>query len=415
MKVTHVITGLAFGGAQMMLCKLLSSLDRAVCTAEVISLCDIGPLGKRIQELGVPVRALGLRPGMPNPRGVFQLARWLRQDPPHLLQTWLYHADLIGGLAAKLAGSIPVAWNIRHSNLDATNDKRATRWTVRACATLSQWLPDRIVCCSESSQQVHAALGYAAHKMVVIPNGFDLTAFKPDPLARLAVRRELGIHEEAPLIGLAGHFRAQKDHRTFVHAAARLHIDLPDVHFLLCGNDITWDNPKLSHWITAAGIRDRCHLLGRRDDMPRLTAALDIATLTSAHGEGFPNVIGEAMACGLPCVVTDVGDSALIVGDTGKAVPPQDPLALAQAWRTLLMLDPAGKARLGEAAHSRVEEHFNLPLIVTRYRLLYEELANNSSLHVYPLHIDQQVHYIDQQGKKDEFAVVPPANTPPGV
>lgn len=407
MKVTHVITGLAFGGAQMMLYKLLASLDRTVCKAEVISLCDIGPLGKRIQELGVPVRALGLRPGAPNPWGIYRLARWLRQDPPHLLQTWLYHADLIGGLAAKLAGGIPVAWNIRHSNLDATDDKRSTRWTVRACAKLSHWLPARIVCCSESSQHVHAALGYAANKMVVIPNGFDLTAFKPDPTARLAVRQELGIPDKAPLIGLVGHFRAQKDHRTFVRAAARLHADLPEVHFLLCGNDITWENPEMCQWISAAGIRDRCHLLGRREDMPRLTAALDIATLTSAHGEGFPNVIGEAMACGISCVVTDVGDSALIVGDTGKVVPPQDPSALAKAWFTVLMLDPEGRAQLGLAARHRVNEHFNLPLIVTRYQRLYEELAQNSQQYNYPLHSDRQ--------GKDRFAPIPPSSTPPGV
>ncbi|MGH7964573.1 MAG: glycosyltransferase, partial [Candidatus Binatia bacterium] len=291
------------------------------------------------------------------------------------VQTWMYHGDLIGGLAAKLAGRIPVAWNIRHSTLDTKEGKRSTYWTVQACAWLSHWLPTRIVCCSESSRQIHAALGYAANDMVVIPNGFDLAAFKPDQAARLSVRGELGIPAETPLIGLVANFRAQKDHATFVQAAARLHADLPEVHFLLCGQNITSDNSQLDKWVTAAGIRDHCHLLGRREDIPRLTAALDVATTASAYGEGFPNVIGEAMACGIPCVVTDVGDSASIVGDTGRVVPPRDPLALAQAWRAVLSLRSEGRAQVGEAARRRIEEQFSLPVIAARYQCLYDELA----------------------------------------
>lgn len=378
MKITHVITGLSMGGAQMMLYKLLSHMDRNAFAAEVIPLADVGPLDKKIRALGVPVRSLGMRPGVPNPLGVYKLARWLRQDPPHLIQTWLYHADLVGGLAARLAGGIPVAWNIRHSNLGAARTKRVTSLTVKACARLSRWLPERIVCCSESSRKVHTGAGYAGGEMVVIPNGFDLAAFRPDPAARLSVRHELGISGEAPLIGLVGRFDAQKDHCTFVKAAARLHANLPEVHFLLCGQEITWDNAQLRRWITAADLPDRYHLLGTRDDIPRLTAALDIATTTSAYGEGFPNVIGEAMTCGVPCVVTDVGDSARIVDDTGRVVPPRDPRALADAWRALLALGPEGRTQLGLAARRRVEQHFSLPVIVDRYQRLYEELARES-------------------------------------
>jgi glycosyltransferase involved in cell wall biosynthesis len=379
MKITHVIAGLSMGGAQMMLYKLLSRLDRTAFESEVISLADVGPLDEKIRALGVPVKVLGMRPGVPDPFGVYRLAGWWRQDRPHVIQTWMYHADLIGCLAARLAGGIPVAWNIRHSNQSAENEKCTTVWTVKACAWLSRWLPDRIVCCSEASRRIHTALGYAAHDMVVIPNGFDLAAFKPDPAARVAVRRELSLPENASLIGLVGRFNPQKDHGTFVRAAARLCGDVPDVHFLLCGDDITPANNELVEWITASGIRDRCHLLGRREDMPRLTAALDIATTTSAYGEGFPNVVGEAMACGVPCVVTDVGDSALIVDCTGTVVPPRDPGALADGWRALLYLGAEGRVRLGSAARRRVEDNFSLPAIVTRYENLYEGLAAQRS------------------------------------
>lgn len=139
---------------------------------------------------------------------------------------------------------------------------------------------------------------------------------------------------------------------------------------MLCGQDISWDNPQLAEWITTVGLVHRFHLLGRRDDMPHLQAALDIGTLSAAYGEAFPLVIGEAMACGVPCVVTDVGDAAMMVGETGRVVPIRNPQALARAWQELLTSE-GERVRLGKAARKRVEEHFNLPAIVARYAALY--------------------------------------------
>jgi glycosyltransferase involved in cell wall biosynthesis len=376
-KVLHVIACLDTGGAQKMLYKLLSGTDREAFKTEVVSLIDIGPIGQKIQALGVSVRALGMRrSGVPNPLAVLRLARWLRQDPPYVIQTWMYHADLIGGLAARLAGSIPVAWGVRNSNLDPQCSRRSTIWIAMACARLSRWLPARIVCCSEASRQVHTQLGYAADKMVVIPNGFDLAVFRADPAARRSVRQELGIPEEAPLIGLVARFHPQKDHCDFVQAAARFHACVPESHFLLCGDGITWRNPELAGWIEAAGIQSQCHLLGRREDIPRLMAALDIASTAASYGEAFPNVVGEAMACGVPCVVTDVGDSAIIVGETGVVVPPKDPQALAAGWsRLLLDMNQEERRRLGLAARQRIMERYSLGKIVEQYERLYKSLV----------------------------------------
>ena len=374
-QLVHIITGLNTGGAETMLYKLLSAMEREAFEPLVVSLTDIGPVGEKIRALGVPVRALGMRRGVPDPRGVWRLVRLLKRQRPYLVQTWMYHADLLGGLAARLAGrGIPVVWGIHHSNLDPKGNKRTTIWTARVCARLSHRLPSRIVCCSEASRQVHAALGYAPQKMVVIPNGFDLSAFRPDPSARESVRRELGVAADALLIGLVGRFDPQKDHSNFVAAAALLSAAYPEAHFLLCGDGVNWDNQKLAGWIEEAGLRKRFHLLGRREDMPRLTAALDIAS-SSSYGEGFPNVIGEAMACGVPCAVTDVGDSAFIVGDTGLVVPPRDPEALAQAWKKLIDMGQEGRQRLGGAARKRILENFNLPDIIARYEALYKEAA----------------------------------------
>jgi glycosyltransferase involved in cell wall biosynthesis len=212
--------------------------------------------------------------------------------------------------------------------------------------------------------------------MVVLPNGFDLEVFKPDPAARLSVRQELGLPEEALFIGLVGRFYPLKDHYNFIDAAARLRAELPEIHFLLCGEGITPENKELAEWVNASGIRAHCHMLGQREDIPRITAALDIAC-SSSYMEGFPNVIGEAMACGVPCVVTDVGDSALLVGDTGMVVPPKNPQALANAWRELIEMGPDRRASLGEAARRRVGESFSLPAIAARYEELYEGIVNH--------------------------------------
>ena len=380
MKVTHVITGLDTGGAETMLYRLLLHTDRAAYESEVISMTDIGAVGEKIRALGVPIRALGMRRGVPNPLGVLRLARWLSQYSPDVLQSWMYQADLVSGLAAKLAGGMPVAWGIHNAYLEPRSVKRIKLWTVRACIWSSGWLPSRIVCCSEASREVHARLGYPHKKMIVVPNGADLAAFRPNPEARRSVCEELGLRVETPLIGLVARFDLPKDHRTFVQAAGLLHTRVPEAHFILCGDSITRENPQLTEWIDEARVRSRCHLLGRRLDVPRLSAALDVATSSSSFSEAWPLAVGEAMACGVPCAVTDVGDSSVIVGDTGRVVPPKNPQALADAWHGLLTLGPDERARLGQAARRRMEEHFDLLGAVAKYEKLYEELALRSDL-----------------------------------
>jgi glycosyltransferase involved in cell wall biosynthesis len=379
-KVTHVITGLDTGGAETMLYRLLLHTDRAAYESEVISMTDIGAVGEKIRALGVPIRALGMRRGVPNPLGVLRLARWLSQYSPDVVQSWMYQADLVSGLAARLAGGMPVAWGIHNAYLEPRSVKRIKLWTVRACIWSSGWLPSRIVCCSEASREVHARLGYPQKKMIVVPNGADLAAFRPDPEARRSVCEELGLQVETPLIGLVARFDLPKDHRTFVQAAGLLHTRVPEAHFILCGDSITRENPQLTEWIDAARVRSRCHLLGRRLDVPRLSAALDVATSSSSFSEAWPLAVGEAMACGVPCAVTDVGDSSVIVGDTGRVVPPKNPQALADAWHGLLTLGPDERARLGQAARRRMEEHFDLLGAVAKYEKLYEELALRSDL-----------------------------------
>jgi glycosyltransferase involved in cell wall biosynthesis len=375
-KVMHVITSFGPGGAEIMLCEIVSGMDSTRFQNEIVSLTGILDMADRVQPLGVRVRSLGMNAALPNPLLVLRLAQWMRQSKPDVIQTWMYHANLAGSLAARLGGGLPVVWGIHHSTLDPRVDKRRTLLINRACAFLSRRFPARIVCCSESSLRVHKEHAYAADKLEVIPNGFDLQKVKPDHAARLSVREELCLPADTLLIGLVARFHPQKDHRNFVKAAALLRRQVPGVHFLLCGLEVNRQNPQLAEWIEEAGISDSCHLLGVRRDMARLFAAMDLATTASLSGEAFPIVIGEAMACEIPCVVTDVGDSALIVGDTGKVVAPSDPAGLAQAWQELIEAGPDVRHRLGTAARRRVEQNFALPAIVNRYQAVYESLVS---------------------------------------
>jgi glycosyltransferase involved in cell wall biosynthesis len=373
-KVMHVITTLGPAGAETMLCRMASGMDGTRFENEVVSLTGILDLAERMQETGVRVRTLGMRRGIPNPLLVVRLAQWIRQSKPDVIHTWMYHANLVGALAARLAGNVPVVWGIHHSALDPRVDKRRTLLVNQACALLSRRFPARIVCCSEAALLIHKRLRYAAEKMEVIPNGFDLEQVKPSASARVSVREELGIPRNAPLIGMAARFHPHKDHRNFVRAAELLCKQIPNVHFLLCGMDVGWQNSRLAGWIESAGIREHCHLLGQRGDVSRLFAAMDIAT-SASRSEAFPVVVGEAMACGTPCVVTDVGDSAMMVDQTGIVVAPGNPDALAGAWRKLIDAGPEVRRRLGLAARQRVEQNFALPAIVDRYQDIYARLA----------------------------------------
>jgi glycosyltransferase involved in cell wall biosynthesis len=250
----------------------------------------------------------------------------------------------VGGLAAKLAGVSAIAWNIRNSDLSSAHSRRTTRAVVRANALLSGTLPGKILCCSDTARRIHVELGYREDRFHLIPNGFDLQQFRPSDQARAAVRRELGLNEDQPLIGLVARWHPQKDHPGFIRAAAALARVQPAVHFILAGAECDDANPELVRLVAEAGLAGRIHLLGPRSDIPRITAALDIATISSIFGEAFPNILGEAMACAVPCVTTDVGDAAYIVGDTGRVVPPGDHEKLAAAWAEILAM-PSPESR----------------------------------------------------------------------
>lgn len=380
MRVLHVITALHVGGAETMLLRLLrASQGRLPATHEVVSLTDRGEIGRRIEGLGIALHVVGMaRRGIPDPLSIARLASIVARGRADVVQTWMYHADLLGGLAAAATGA-RLVWGIHHSTLDRADTPRLTRLTVAACARLSRWLPDAIVSVSGVGRDAHVAAGYDARKFVVIPNGFDLAEHQLDAAAREEVRRELGLTGREIVIGLVARFDPQKDHLNFLRAAALLARRRDAVRFLLCGHGASPDNDTLASAIAREGLAGRVLLLGRRNDVPRVMNALDVATLSSAHGEAFPLVIGEAMACGVPCVVTDVGDSALLVGDTGRVVQPRDPAALARAWEALVDLGAEDRRSMGAAARTRIAERFGIAKIAEDYHALYERVLSGAA------------------------------------
>jgi glycosyltransferase involved in cell wall biosynthesis len=373
MKIVHIINSLEFGGAEIMLCGLLSRMDRERYEPVVVLLIDDLTLADRVIALDVPIRVVGIRAGVPDPRRFAALVKLLRRERPIVVQTWMDHSNLIGGLAARLATNAPVVWGVHHSNHVRDLTKRTTLLTVSACARLSSRIPARIVCCSEHARSNYARDGFCEKKMLVIPNGFDTDAFRPDAAARLDVRRELGLGPDALLIGLVARHDPLKDHQNFLRAAGIIRDAFKDVHFLLCGDRVDDRNPALVSAIHSLGISERCHLLGPRRDVARIQASLDIAT-SSSLSEAFPLAVGEAMSCGVPCVVTDVGDSALMVGETGRVVPARDSAALALAWKELLELPAAGRRLLGQAARQRSQELYDLTAVTRRYEQIYEQV-----------------------------------------
>ena len=371
--VLHVTTGLGIGGAEMMLLKFVTRSDRSRFTHAVVSLGTEGTLTPRFREAGFAVHSLDASAIRPR---LAALRACIREFDPALIQGWMYHGNIAATLGRALARSrAPVAWNIRQTLYELRKEKRLTANFIRAGALLSR-LPDAIIYNSTTGAAQHENFGYDSRRRHLIPNGFDCAEFAPNVEARARVRVQLGMRDSDIVIGLLARFHPMKDHATFVAAAARVAAIYPEARFLIVGRGVRAPETGILAAIANACLLDRAVVLGEREDMPDMQSALDIACSSSAWGEGFSNAIGEAMACGVPCVVTDVGDSAAIVAQTGIVVAPRDAAALAAAIGELVAAGPKRRQAMGGAARQRIEEHYALPAIVAQYESLYDSLTS---------------------------------------
>lgn len=379
--VVHVITGLGQGGAETVLHRLVTAPGQE-SVHTVISMGDDGVFGDRLRQAGVTVHALHMKDSpLAAMQGAWQLWRLLRRLRPDVVQTWMYHADLVGGLAARLAGVKALAWGIRNSGADLRHGSRSAHVLAWVCARLSRWVPQVIIACAEDAARRHRGMGYDADRLMVIPNGYDLSAWGPDPESGAAARRDWRVEPDELLIGSVARWNPLKDHDTLLAALGRAATQLPKLKCVLVGEGMEPGNAELAALLNRHGVADRVVLLGRRSDVPRILPALDLYVLSS-RAEGFPNVVAEAMASGVPCVVTDVGDAARIVGNTGWVVPPRQPAALADAIVQALSplssdIGQADHASRAVRAREHVERHFGLEVMRSRYQTVWVRLAKD--------------------------------------
>jgi glycosyltransferase involved in cell wall biosynthesis len=378
MQVLHIITDFNDGGAQAVLYRFIMADNQN--THHVISLMNIGWYGERVVKLGVPVHTLDMPKSRLTRHGLTKLFRLIREIDADVIQTWMYHSDLLGSVAARLAGKRAIVWGIHNSDLDPAQTAFTTRAIVRVCAAISGFIPRKIISCSEEGVRVHTALGYQPQKIVAIPNGYDVSEFAPNLAARQELRQQWQIPDGTTLFGMVARWNPQKDHANLIAALAHLKTKTQSSwHCVLVGSKLDADNDILVELLDRFQVKDRVTLLGIRSDIPAVMNALDLHVLSSAYGEAFPNVVAEAMACTRPCIVTNVGDAGSIVGDTGWVVPSSDAASLGEAMAGAidLMSDlPIWQQRQAQC-RQRIEDNFSVQTMVARYNEVWERAVVN--------------------------------------
>jgi glycosyltransferase involved in cell wall biosynthesis len=354
----------------MALYRLLGAMDRREFEPTVVSLIDQGGLRRRIEKLGIEVQTARMKPGRPSLFGLARLISLVNRLQPDLIVGWMHHSCLAAEVATYFTRRrVPTVWSLHYAITPGSPVKKLTAGVMKSCRHLSG-RPSALLFVSQAGRRAHERLGYYTANSSVISNGIDVEIFKPSIQARSTVRKELGLQGDTFLIGLIGRYHPMKDHENFLRAAAVTSHKNRDVHFLMLGRGVDYKNGELQALIGQLDLSGRVHLLGECEDTAKVCAALDILSLSS-YDESCPNVIGEAMACGVPCVVTDVGDARQIVGDTGWAVPVRNSEALAAAWTEMLELGSEQRRQLGIAARNRVMEQFTIQQIADQYGRTY--------------------------------------------
>jgi glycosyltransferase involved in cell wall biosynthesis len=365
-RVCFLIRQLNLGGAQRQLLELAKGLDRTKFEITILTFYDGGIYAAPAQQLeGVRYRSLHKRGRWDLFGFVRRLVRRLRQMPPQILHGYLGVSNLLCVLVKPLLRGVRIVWGMRASNMDWERYDWLENFVFGLQRFSSRWA-DLIIVNSQAGRDYLLRHDFPEHKMLVIPNGIDIEYFRPDDAARAQVRAEWKIGAEEKLIGMVARFDPMKDHATFLHAAAALLQTRDDVRFVVVGEgNLSYQN-QLRAQFDVLLMTQKVRWVGARSDMPAVYNAMDIVTSSSAYGEGFSNVIGEAMACGVPCVATAAGDSAMIVGDAGIVIPPGNVEALREAWQKMLFSDSQLRRALGEKARARIVENFSSRVLVQK-------------------------------------------------
>ncbi len=375
MKVVHIIIDLNVGGAELMLKRLILQQQTGPTIEHiVISLTDRGTLGDELSRNGIHIEALGMRSSISVLSCFFQLRRRLKALHPDIVHTWMYHSDLLGGLAARTLGLRNIIWCVRSTDINKGGSK-LTLLIRKICAALSDYIPAKIIYAANASRKVHENLGYKHSRSQVIPNGFDLSRLEASDEQADTLRKYFKIQDGQRVITTVGRYSPVKDHITFINAAAQLARSDKALRFLMVGRGLSADNLALMNAINQTDCADQFILAGERNDIPCCLKISDIFCLHSVT-EGFPNVLGEAMAMGVPSVTTDVGDAAFLIGMEQYVVSAKQPSQLAQCIHKLLDMDYSKRKALGLTLQERIRNNFSMQSISQTYLNLYLKINN---------------------------------------
>jgi glycosyltransferase involved in cell wall biosynthesis len=352
-RITFLVHSLEVGGAEVQLTVLACGLDRNEFEPTIVSFRDEGALLRELREAGVNVVTLGLR-GRHDALGFFfRLIRAVRASRPDVVYSYLDFPNAVAAAIKPLMRRSRLIWGIRTSDMKL--EGRPLSWRIFfGLERLLARTTDLIICNSWAGRSHLQQQKFGSDAITVVANGIDTERFRPNPASRKRWRAEFDFSEDDIVIGLVARLDPVKDHETFLQAAAALARELPTARFICIGGGPDKYAGDLRRIGKTLGLCNRLIWAGERDDVSDVLNALDIATLCSAYGEGFPNAVGEGMAMALPFVTTDVGDAARVVGDTGKVVPIASPNALTAAWRHLAELAPEARAKAGAAARTRI-------------------------------------------------------------
>lgn len=376
MKILHIITSLLEGGAEGVLYRLCYH-DK---TNEhiVVSLRDQGKYGRLLSRNGIKIYTLNMKPGKLSIVSLYKLIKILKNEKPNIVQTWLYHADFFGGIAARLAGINNLIWNIRHSDFDKNHTKISLLILIKILAKLSYFLPKKIIFCSKNSMKLHTKIGYQQYKMNYVPNGYDILKFKPNSKKKYTYRLKDKIKNKVTLLGNVARFHPQKDHHNLLFALSILKKKKIFFKCILVGFNINKKNKILTKLIKELELDNEIILLGSQKNVNKIMKKIDIHILSSAYGEAFPNVIAEAMASGTPCVATDVGDSSIIVGKTGWIVKSRDSKLLAyNIMKAIKKSKSKDWVYQCQAARNRIVNKFTIKKMIDSYKKVWQQISKN--------------------------------------
>ncbi len=362
-RVLHVITDLRVGGAEVQLARLLEGHDSGEADAEVVGVACLragGEIALRLEAMGIRVWRLGASGPIGFLRATIALARILRQERIEVVMGWLYHAMIATALPGIAPQGCRVLWNVR-GTVPTASDKRGTRAALRVSVLLAP-RPTRIVYNSNKARLEHERAGYPAAAGTVIANGFDVPAAPPAPPTT-----------DSRVILLAARYHPMKDFEGFLRALALVRAAGVDARGRLVGEGCEWSNASLVALLDATGTRPHVELGGMVRPMAPEYEAAAVVCSSSAWGEGFHNVLAEALLAGRVAVSTDVGDARTVVGDERFVVPPSRPDLLAAALRAALGLAPAERARVIAQSRERIATDFGAPAMRSQYARLYRE------------------------------------------